>query len=188
MYNWIDIWYGIGCRDIYPFSCSSTSHLLTMSSLTFYTFLCPSFIFPSFLTFTYVYLFVTFDLLLISPFLHVFYAFLLFSFLLLIFFPSQPLSSSSLLFYFFHCLLLFLPPFLSFTTFYPSFSSSFQNPSPPHPSWIHILAINNGSEIEQADKTYRQRVFFNDMLKYYHIYGMWTEYDIIHQIHQYYLE
>ena len=143
---------------------------------------------PSFLTFTYVYLFVTFDLLLISPFLHVFYAFLLFSFFLLIFFPSQPLSSSSLLFYLFHCLLLFLPPFLSFTTFCPSFSSSFQNPSPPHPSWIHILAINNGSEIEQADKTYRQRVFFNDMLKYYHIYGMWTEYDIIHQIHEYYLE
>ena len=81
-----------------------------------------------------IYLFVTFDLLLISPFLHVFYAFLLFSFFLLIFFPSQPLSSSSLLFYLLHCLLLFLPPFLSFTTFYPSFSSSFQNPSPPHPS------------------------------------------------------
>ena len=121
-------------------------------------------------------------------FLHVFYAFLLFSFFLLIFSPSQPLSSSALLFYLLCCLLFFLPPFLSFTTFYPSFSSSFQNPSPPHPSWIHILAINNGSEIEQADKTYRQRVFFNDKLKYYHIYGMWTEYDIIHQIHQYYLK
>ena len=91
MYNWIDICYGIGCRDIYPFSFSSTSHLPTMSSFTFYTFLCPSFIFPPFFTFTYVYLFVTFDLLLISPFLHVFYAFLLFSFFLLIFFPSQPL-------------------------------------------------------------------------------------------------
>ena len=123
-------------------------------------------------------------------FLHVFHVFfLLFSFFLLIFSPSQPLSSSSLLFYLLHCLLFFLPPFLSFTTFYPSFSSSFQNPSPPsHPSWIHILAINNGSENEQADKTYRKIVFFNDMLKYYHIYGMWTEYDIIHQIHQYYLE
>ena len=46
MYNWIDICYGIGCRDIYPFSFSSTSHLLIMSSFTFYTFLCPSFIFP----------------------------------------------------------------------------------------------------------------------------------------------
>ena len=102
------------------------SHSILFSVLPSYSLL--------FFTFTYVYLFVTFDLLLISPFLHVFYAFLLFSFFLLIFFPSQPLSSSSLLFYLFHCLLLFLPPFLSFTTFYPSFSSSFQNPSPPHPS------------------------------------------------------
>ena len=134
MYNWIDICYGIGCRDIYPFSFSSTSHLPTMSSFTFYTFLCPSFIFPPFFTFTYVYLFVTFDLLLISLFYTSSMLFLLFSFFLLIFSPSQPLSSSSLLSYLLHCLLFFLPPFLSFTTFYPSFSSSFQNPSPPHPS------------------------------------------------------
>ena len=117
MYNWIDICYGIGCRDIYPFSFSSTSHLLTMSSLTFYTFLCPSFIFPPFF-YIYVclikikknvYLFVTFDLLLISPFYTSSMLFLLFSFFLLIFFPSQPLSSSSLLFYLLHFLLLFLP-------------------------------------------------------------------------------
>ena len=93
MYNWIDICYGIGCRDLYPFSFSSTSHLLTMSSLTFYTFLCPSFIFPPFLTFTYVYLFVTFDLLLISPF----YTSSMFFFTLL-FFPSYFLPFPASLF------------------------------------------------------------------------------------------
>ena len=134
MYNWIDICNGIGCRDLYPFSFSSTSHLLTMSSLTFYTFLCPSFIFPPFFTFTYVYLFVTFDLLLISPFYTssmLFYS-SLFSFLFSPL-PSLFLRPPS---YFISFIALFLlPPFLSFTTFYPSFSSSFQNPSlPSHPS------------------------------------------------------
>lgn len=132
MYNWIDICYGIGCRDLYPFSFSSTSHLLTMSSLTFYTFLCPSFIFPPFLTFTYVYLFVTFDLLLISPFYTssmLFYS-SLFSFLF------SPLPSLSL-----------RPPsyFISFIAFFSSFHHSY--PSLPFilpflpPSRIPVLLL-----------------------------------------------
>ena len=132
MYNWIDICYGIGCRDIYPFSFSSTSHLLTMSSFTFYTFLCPSFIFPPFFTFTYVYLFVTFDLLLISPFYTssmLFYS-SLFSFL------SSSLPSLSL-----------RPPsyFISFIAFFSSFHHSY--PSLPFilpflpPSRIPVLLL-----------------------------------------------